>query len=507
MGIQSTFYNTSGGDSRKFPSTKFIASKSHVAVYGQDAETLLYDIYISAQDYDLVFNAVVFYDVVTYDSIEIRVADTPDELTDNPSAITIVAGNIDSINALSLNIDDVNDVADDIAKVVAVNDTIIPELEEILLADTNAATATTKAGEALASAVSSASSASASAISATASLASENASATSETNASNSATASATSATESAASAASIVGDRDAAEASAIAAAISETSASVSALAAATSETNALASATSASTSSSTATAQASIATTKATEAVSSASSASTSASTATTKASEASVSANESAASAASITGDVASAETAATNAASSASLALDAQTAAETAEANAVLVSNVTKWVSGTSYTAGDVVWSPITYQTFRRKTDGAGTTDPSADATNWSRLTIDFALTAQPLISITSSVNEGGTTQGTITNYDADATYTIWAGLGVISNVSGGTFDFTAHDITNDLDTIDSVYIYAEKIGELKSKLTAVAMTIKFVSVEADSAVTFSFATDTENSQGFE
>ena len=490
MGIQSTFYNTSGGDSRKFPSTKFIASKSHVAVYGQDAETLLYDIYISAKDYDLVFNAVVFYDVVTYDSIEVRVADTPDELTDNPSAITIVAGSIDSVNTLALNIDDVNDVADDIAKVVAVNDTIIPELDEILLADTNAAIATAKAVEASASAVSSASSASASAISASASLASENASATSETNASNSATASATSATESAASAASIVGDRDAAEASAIAAA--------------TSETNALASATSASTSSSTAIAQASIATTKATEASSSAASASTSASTATTKASEASVSATSasnsatasatsataSAASAASITGDVASAETAATNAALSASLALDAQTAAETAEANAVLVSNVTKWVSGNTYTAGDVVWSTITYQTFRRKSDGVGTTDPSADATNWSRLTIDFALTAQPLISISSSVNEGGTTQGTITtNYDANATYTIWAGLGSISNISGNTFDFTAHDISNGLDTIDSIYIYAEKVGELRSETTTETINIIHVDIIED------------------
>ena len=278
MGIQSTFYNTSGGDSRKFPSTKFIASKSHVAVYGQDADTLLYDIYISAQDYDLVFNAVVFYDVVTYDSIEIRVADTPDELTDNPSAITIVAGSIDSVNALALNIDDVNDVADYIEKVVAVNDTIIPELEEILLADTNAAIATAKAVEASASAVSSASSASASAISASASLASENASATSETNASTSAIASAISATEASVSAASIVGDRDAAEASAIAAAVSAAASLSSANSSATGAINAqgsagtaIAKAAEASTSATIALGSATTATTKAAEAAASA--------------------------------------------------------------------------------------------------------------------------------------------------------------------------------------------------------------------------------------------
>ena len=42
--------------------------------------------------------------------------------------------------------------------------------------------------------------------------------------------------------------------------------------------------------------------------------------------------------------------------------------------------------KWVSGTTYTEGDTVWSPADYQTYRRKTNGAGTTDPSSDTTNW-------------------------------------------------------------------------------------------------------------------------
>lgn len=46
-------------------------------------------------------------------------------------------------------------------------------------------------------------------------------------------------------------------------------------------------------------------------------------------------------------------------------------------------------TKWISGTTYAQGDVTWSPIDYQSYRRKTAGAGTTDPSADSTNWERL----------------------------------------------------------------------------------------------------------------------
>ena len=45
-----------------------------------------------------------------------------------------------------------------------------------------------------------------------------------------------------------------------------------------------------------------------------------------------------------------------------------------------------NAVKWVSGTTYTAGNAVYSPINFQSYRRTTNGAGTTDPSLDATNW-------------------------------------------------------------------------------------------------------------------------
>ena len=49
------------------------------------------------------------------------------------------------------------------------------------------------------------------------------------------------------------------------------------------------------------------------------------------------------------------------------------------------------VEKWVSGTTYTEGQVVWSPITYKKYRRKNNGGGTTDPSSDTTNWEIQTI--------------------------------------------------------------------------------------------------------------------
>lgn len=62
--------------------------------------------------------------------------------------------------------------------------------------------------------------------------------------------------------------------------------------------------------------------------------------------------------------------------------------------AEANciaAAAAAGATLWVSGTTYAAGDARYSPLDYQTYRRKTAGAGTTDPSLDSTNWTRINV--------------------------------------------------------------------------------------------------------------------
>jgi hypothetical protein len=75
--------------------------------------------------------------------------------------------------------------------------------------------------------------------------------------------------------------------------------------------------------------------------------------------------------------------AETAATNAEA-------AQTAAEAARDSAALTVGASAWVSAASYTAGDAVWSPVDFQTYRAKLTHSGETgDPSTDATNWDRL----------------------------------------------------------------------------------------------------------------------
>lgn len=68
---------------------------------------------------------------------------------------------------------------------------------------------------------------------------------------------------------------------------------------------------------------------------------------------------------------------------------LAESARDTAVAAAQSAVDVAGAQMWVSGTTYAIGDPVWSPIDFRTYRRKTNGAGTTDPSADATNWAAL----------------------------------------------------------------------------------------------------------------------
>lgn len=75
---------------------------------------------------------------------------------------------------------------------------------------------------------------------------------------------------------------------------------------------------------------------------------------------------------------------------AAASAAAALTSENNAEAAADAAAATADVALWVSGTTYAIGDNVFSPINYQTYRRKTNGAGTTDPSLDSTNWQLLT---------------------------------------------------------------------------------------------------------------------
>jgi hypothetical protein len=69
-------------------------------------------------------------------------------------------------------------------------------------------------------------------------------------------------------------------------------------------------------------------------------------------------------------------------TQAAAAAASATSAAASATAAAASA----GAPAWVSGTTYAIGEVRWSPVTQLIYRRRTVGGGTTDPSADPTNW-------------------------------------------------------------------------------------------------------------------------
>lgn len=66
------------------------------------------------------------------------------------------------------------------------------------------------------------------------------------------------------------------------------------------------------------------------------------------------------------------------------------DSATAAQASANSAAMASGVTAWVSGTTYAVGACRYSPSNFYTYRRKTAGAGTTDPASDGTNWVLLT---------------------------------------------------------------------------------------------------------------------
>lgn len=131
--------------------------------------------------------------------------------------------------------------------------------------------------------------------------------------------------------------------------------------------------------------------------------------------------------------------------------------QVAAAASQAAAEAASTASIWVSGTTYAIGNVRFSPINFKSYRRKTAGAGTTDPSADSTNWQLLTglgdVDLSSTQ------------------TLTN-KTHSTGSVWNGTAVpVAN--GGTGATTAANArsnlgTNDASNLDSGTVATARLG---------------------------------------
>lgn len=129
---------------------------------------------------------------------------------------------------------------------------------------------------------------------------------------------------------------------------------------------------------------------------------------------------------------------------------VAINASASASNA-AIAATSAGATLWVSGTTYAIGDRRYSPANGLTYRRLTAGAGTTDPSADTTNWTPI----GLNAPAQLVTTSAVTaisgqclalSNSTAQGSATNlllYSDDISNAAWVkgNVTVNSNASMG------------------------------------------------------------------
>jgi hypothetical protein len=120
-------------------------------------------------------------------------------------------------------------------------------------------------------------------------------------------------------------------------------------------------------------------------------------------------------------------------TTASAAANSAIAAQAASEAA-------ANASIWVSGTTYAVGNVRFSPINFKSYRRKTAGAGTTDPSADSTNWQLLTSLGDVDLSSTQTLTNKTISGSS--NTITNISLTAGVT-----GTLPVANGGTGSTTA------------------------------------------------------------
>ena len=97
----------------------------------------------------------------------------------------------------------------------------------------------------------------------------------------------------------------------------------------------------------------------------------------------------------------------------------------AAQTAATTAQTYMGAIAWVSGTTYAIGDVRWSPGNGRVYRRITNGAGTTDPYNDPTNWSLVPTSVPITRLTSALVTQASSgmfyefANSTTQGAATN----------------------------------------------------------------------------------------
>jgi hypothetical protein len=106
MAVQFQHFQLENGV-KQFPSTKYIPTKSHCAVWLRLAETVSWG-QLDRSKFQLINNSAVLNEDVgsEYDLLELRVADTPDELGYGESEISKIAEYIDQLKELLISQDE-----------------------------------------------------------------------------------------------------------------------------------------------------------------------------------------------------------------------------------------------------------------------------------------------------------------------------------------------------------------------------------------------------------------
>lgn len=164
---------------------------------------------------------------------------------------------------------------------------------------------------------------------------------------------------------------------------------------------------------------------------------------------------------------------------------------------------------WVSGTTYSVGVLVYSPLTARTYRRKIAGAGTTDPSLDTTNWTpvinevqtgypnskpTLNLDFAnskvLDSRITFLRNSTANyyDGKTyfkAEENILTYSEDFSNVIWTknAATVASNSTIDPFGLTTADTLVETSATDSHYAVQYGFASVASNSYTFSVYVKY------------------------
>lgn len=199
---------------------------------------------------------------------------------------------------------------------------------------------------------------------------------------------------------------------------------------------------------------------------------------------------------------------DTDATDAAASAAAASISETnAANSATASANSANSVASgaWSSGTSYSVGTIVYSPITYLSYRAITTHSGeSTDPSSDATNWIALGGISGLTASAAELNYNDITTLGTTEASKT-VTADANGVVTFDNGIVEEFTTVTSSSNAvtcnlRDGTNFVHTLTENTEFTFSNSAASGKVSM--LTLKLIQDSSASGYTVTWPEDGSN-----